>query len=73
VAQAVRVGDGTPSGSYRLFDFRIKEGTQYSAVLVGDGGTLTLFDATTLSVVVSESDNDGLQHVTTPSWQDETA
>jgi outer membrane protein OmpA-like peptidoglycan-associated protein len=73
VAQAVRVGDGTPSGSYRLFDFRIKEGAQYSAVLVGDGGTLTLFDATTLSVVASESDNDGLQHVTTPSWQDETA
>ena len=39
LAQAFRVRDGVASGSYRLFQFRIKEGTQYSAVLAGDGGS----------------------------------
>jgi hypothetical protein len=69
VAQEIRVSDGKVSGSYRVFYFRIREGSQYSCVLVGDGGTLALFDPTTLYGVFTEPDNDGLQHESAPFWQ----
>jgi hypothetical protein len=70
LAQEIKVSDGKVSGSYRVFYFRIREGSQYSCVLVGDGGTLALFDPTTLYGVFTDPESAGLVHEEAPFWDD---